>query len=162
MKTQGFTLVELLVVLGIAAILATLGVPVMKDMLENNRLRAASEELYQRMYLAKSQAIDLQKNMFVYFATGTNWCYGLNSIVTCNCNVVNNCNHGAVTNTNNQISLAITGFTGTQAQINSGRGTLANSGAATFSLNGKSITINASRMGRISICSDTIGGYKGC
>jgi len=162
MQDKGFSLIELIVTLSVVVILVTVGVPTLCGMLENNRLRSASEELYQRLYYAKSIAINNQQNIYFPFTTGTSWCYGTNPEATCDCTNPVSCNLGTVSTPNNQVSLTITGFNSGEARIQSGRGMFLQSGNATFSLNGKSIQVKASKMGRITICSDTIAGYKPC
>ncbi len=162
MKQKGFTLIDLMVTMAVFAILMIVGIPTMRSMIEDNRLRSSSEELYSKLTQSKARAIDNQKDVTVNFVTGQNWCYGANINTVCSCNVVNNCALGSVTNNANQTSLSITGFTSSNAIIKSGLGTLANSGKATFSLNGKSVSIIVSQMGLITICSDTVGGYASC
>jgi prepilin-type N-terminal cleavage/methylation domain-containing protein len=162
MKQKGFTLIDLMVTMAVFAILAIVGIPTMRSMIEDNRLRSSSEELYSKLTQSKARAIDNQNDVTVNFVTGQNWCYGANTNTVCSCNVANNCTLGSVTNNANQTSLSITGFTGSNAIIKSGQGTLTNSGKATFSLNGKSVSIIVSQMGLITICSDTVGGYASC
>lgn len=162
MDQKGYSLVELITTISIIAILTSVGIPAMRSLLESNRLRAASEELYQRLNYAKSTAISGQQTIFMPFVTGNNWCYGTNQGANCDCTNLSSCSLGAVSNANNQVSLNIAGFDSGTAQIVAGRGIFNQSGSATFTLNGKSIIVKASRMGRISICSDSIGGYKPC
>ena len=53
----GFTLIEVMVVVAIVAILAALAVPSFTDMLQRNRLSAASSALQVSLSLARSEAI---------------------------------------------------------------------------------------------------------
>jgi len=58
MKTHsGFTLVELMIVLALVAILATIGVPSFTSFIVNNRLTAQANELVSALNLARSEAI---------------------------------------------------------------------------------------------------------
>ena len=53
---SGFTLIELLVVLVIAGILASMAMPSLSNMLLNQRLGTAAEELYMSLNFARSEA----------------------------------------------------------------------------------------------------------
>ncbi len=54
---KGFTLIELMVTLAVAAILLTVGVPSFRATVENNRLTIAANELVSALNLARSEAI---------------------------------------------------------------------------------------------------------
>lgn len=55
--TRGVTLVELMVVVAIAAILATIAIPSFTDALERRRLEGAANELSADLQYARSQAV---------------------------------------------------------------------------------------------------------
>jgi type IV fimbrial biogenesis protein FimT len=57
MKRSGFTLLELLIVLAIAAVLMGLASPEMRDMIRRHRLDSAVADLYGAIDLTRSQAI---------------------------------------------------------------------------------------------------------
>ncbi|MEE9320314.1 MAG: GspH/FimT family pseudopilin [Granulosicoccus sp.] len=54
---KGFTLIELMVALAVAAILLGIGVPSFTEALRNSRLSSQYNELVQSLYLARSEAI---------------------------------------------------------------------------------------------------------
>lgn len=54
---RGFTLIELMVTISIAAILLAIGVPSFQAIIENNRLATQSNELITAVNLARSEAI---------------------------------------------------------------------------------------------------------
>ncbi|MCA1805453.1 MAG: GspH/FimT family pseudopilin [Xanthomonadaceae bacterium] len=56
-KITGFTLIELMVTISIAAILLAIGVPSFQAIIENNRLATQSNELITAVNLARSEAI---------------------------------------------------------------------------------------------------------
>ncbi len=61
-KERGFTIVELMVGLSIAAILLTVGLPSMHDLIRNNRLVAATNTFVSSLYLVRSEAIKQGRN----------------------------------------------------------------------------------------------------
>jgi type IV fimbrial biogenesis protein FimT len=72
-RTQaGFTLAELMLALGISAILVAIAVPSMRSMIENTRIRAASESIQNGLSLARNEAV--RRNQRVEFvAQDTGW-----------------------------------------------------------------------------------------
>jgi len=61
--SDGFTLVELLVTVSLAAILMAIGVPMLRNSIANNRLTAQTNEIIAAMTLARSQAITLNQDV---------------------------------------------------------------------------------------------------
>lgn len=57
MKQAGVTLLELMVVLGISAILLVIGIPSFSGLIKSNRLVNATNELVTALHLARSEAI---------------------------------------------------------------------------------------------------------
>lgn len=76
---SGFSLVELLFVLCIAGILASVAAPVFSNWLPDYRLRSKAKELYSDMYLAKMKAIKENSKYKIYFYRGVNDSYSLKS-----------------------------------------------------------------------------------
>ncbi|HEY4698512.1 MAG: hypothetical protein A3J49_12940 [Gallionellales bacterium RIFCSPHIGHO2_02_FULL_57_16] len=69
-SVSGFTLTELLVVLAVAGILATMAVPSFKSLIQSQRVKNAGFELYSSLALARNEAI--KRNSDVTIATTTN------------------------------------------------------------------------------------------
>jgi type IV fimbrial biogenesis protein FimT len=65
---RGFTMVELMTVIVIAGVLATLAVPSFRDMLERRRVEGQANELVTDLAYAKSEAV--QRNRSVELLTG--------------------------------------------------------------------------------------------
>jgi type IV fimbrial biogenesis protein FimT len=53
----GFTLIELMIGIAIAAIILTLGIPSFSEVIRNNRIAVQSNELVSALHLARSEAI---------------------------------------------------------------------------------------------------------
>lgn len=63
--TRGFTLLELMVTLAVAAVLFSVAVPNMQVFARNNRLTAASNDLLRSFHVARTEAIKRQQNVVV-------------------------------------------------------------------------------------------------
>lgn len=66
---RGFSLIELMVTVGIAAILATLAAPSFKTIMANAQIRTAAQALHDGLQLARVEAI--RRNESVIFTKGT-------------------------------------------------------------------------------------------
>lgn len=87
-KIQGVTLIELMIVIVIAAVLLAIGVPAFQDTIDRNRLKAATETLYGDLQFAKSEAIKRNRKIVIAFTTSNGnatWCYGLREVSPCDC-----------------------------------------------------------------------------
>jgi len=70
-KQRGFTMVELMVTVGVIAVIATLAVPTMRDVIANGRVRATSESIQNGLAQARAEAVRLNTQVeFVLSATG--------------------------------------------------------------------------------------------
>jgi len=57
MRERGFTLLELMMTVAVAAILVVVGIPGMRSLVQNNRAAAASNSLVSALNLARSEAL---------------------------------------------------------------------------------------------------------
>lgn len=69
-KAHGFTLVELMITIGIVGILATIAVPSFRDYVRNQRVKSASFELVAALSLTRSEAIKRNKDIAITRASG--------------------------------------------------------------------------------------------
>ena len=71
-KTTGFTLIEMLVTITVAAILLSIGIPSFLAMLATNRLATATNEFTTSMSIARSDAIKRRTNVVITATDGSN------------------------------------------------------------------------------------------
>lgn len=73
-RVRGITLLELMIVVAIIGIAATIATPSLQDLLRNNRVAAQNNELIALITLAKSQAIRRNENWQVQLlSNGASW-----------------------------------------------------------------------------------------
>ena len=72
-RQRGFTLIELVVTLCIAALLAALAMPSMRSMVVNSRLRAGGTDLMSALLLARSEAIKRNAQVAVRPVVAGDW-----------------------------------------------------------------------------------------
>lgn len=63
--SSGFTLLELMITIAVAGVLAAVAIPNMRDFIRNNRLTAAANDLLRSTQVARSEAIKRQRNVVV-------------------------------------------------------------------------------------------------
>jgi type IV fimbrial biogenesis protein FimT len=68
-RENGFTLIELAIVLAVAAILLVVGVPALQDMVRNNRLVTETNSLVAHLNLARSEAVKRRTGVVVCSST---------------------------------------------------------------------------------------------
>ncbi|MFQ5642396.1 MAG: GspH/FimT family pseudopilin [Thiogranum sp.] len=77
-KERGFTLIELMVALAVAAILLTTGIPAMRDFIRDNRLTAATNTFVSTLNIARSEAITQGRSASVCVSSNQTNCSGSN------------------------------------------------------------------------------------
>ncbi|MCF8167759.1 MAG: GspH/FimT family protein [Rhodoferax sp.] len=163
---RGVTLVELLVVVGLIAVLASLAAPSFTDSIDKYRLKGAAETLQADLQLARMMALRNGQNVHLNVATGASWCYGLNVNAACDCTTASSCSLKQV---NYQSSPGATLSANTFASgpvFDPVRGVVTPAGTLVMtSAVGKQVQVNVSLIGKVGICTPsgvTGVGYQTC
>lgn len=90
-KANGFTLIEVLVTVAIAAILVSIAIPSMKEGILNGKTKAFSSEFTSALHLAQSEAVKrgIRVSIKPVQTTGNQWQTGWNIFVDTNENGIN-------------------------------------------------------------------------
>lgn len=71
-RNQGFTLIELMIVVAILGIAISLALPMMRESMLNARVRTATSDMYATLLKSRSDAIKRASNVVINF-TGGGW-----------------------------------------------------------------------------------------
>ena len=159
-KNQGITLIEVLVVIAILGILASIAVPSYQDMIERNRLKQAAESLADDLKFARTEAIKKSNSVTLVF-NNTSTCYGITTGGACVCTTTGSCDLKTVDVS--QFS-GIT-MTGNPVTFTFQRGTTTNSASITTTINSAHYQagVIASPIGKVTICTTGhVMGYPSC
>ena len=91
---HGFTLIEMMVVVGIVGVLSVFALPSMRDLVVQNRMKSLSLDIYTSLALARSEAIKRNASNISMIAATGGWQNGWTVCVDANTNGV--CDVGEV------------------------------------------------------------------
>lgn len=88
-RSTGVSLVEVIVVVSVIGILASLAFPSFLQMFARSRLKATAEQVRADLNLARSEALKRNQTIIMSFTVNSDssWCYGLKATIACDCTV---------------------------------------------------------------------------
>ena len=176
-KQAGFTIVEMMVVIAVAAILVAVAVPSFNNLIEKRKITGAAEMIYTQMVAARTESLKRSKDIALSFVDGDAWSFGYTDDGTScvpgtDCEIVDFNNDGtaddAVTTSfdNEQfpgVSIAVTSDDTVFSWI---RSTVDTANTVTLTSDNFELQVQLSLLGRARICSSTgdtqVVGYPDC
>ena len=160
-RMRGLTLIELMVALGMLAVLMTLAVPSFGSIMARQKLKAAAEDLAMDLAEMRLQATQRGMTTHLQFSGGANWCYALAMSSGCDCRVAQACQlktvrasdrHGVLLVDSEDVAFAPLGGRG------QGHATLQTSDGT------QSLRVTVGPLGRASLCAPgpAVSGYPAC
>jgi prepilin-type N-terminal cleavage/methylation domain-containing protein len=176
-RPDGLSVVELMIVLVIAAVLVLLAAPSFQSLLDRQRVRGVASNLNGDIQFARSESVRRNAAVTVSFSAGsTPWCYGIvNGTAACDCTTAGACDLKTVSGADyKDVALTLTGGSGFTIDPRAGQVAAVaggGSGAVTTAITFASTTTASAQvqsqlnaLGRVLQCSpgDGIVGYPEC
>jgi type IV fimbrial biogenesis protein FimT len=154
----GFSLIELLIVMSIIGIIASVASPLLQSNAQRWRLIAAAEMISNDLKWARSESIKRNQIVDVTFVegAGSSWSYAVTTLAPL---ALNKAVLSGSYKDFNQISLT-TNFSSEDTGFDPKRGTALDNGSINLTSSSLSIRIVLSNLGRVRICG--ISGYDAC
>jgi type IV fimbrial biogenesis protein FimT len=145
-RHQGFTLLELMVVLSILGIMLAVGIPGFRDFISNQRAKSASYELITSLMMARSEAVKRNATVKVEPVTANTWTSGWNvTVVSSSATLQNQDTLNGLTITGSAASITFSG---------AGRPT---GGAATWEISSNNLHTRCVKLDLAGVPSSTSG-----
>lgn len=171
-RSQGFSLLELLVTLAVLGIIVAVGVPSFLSMLQNSRLTGAAHESYALLQYARSDALRAGEPRYVVWQQNAdNWCAAVATTASCDC-LTQSCAINGVSRRLDhtdygQVSLTGASFaSGSYTAFDGMRGLAeGHAGSVTYQLpDTAQVKVIVSALGRVRMCQSATfsGGFPTC
>jgi type IV fimbrial biogenesis protein FimT len=161
-RCSGLTLIELMVVLGIVAVLAALSLPSFGAQVAGHRLKAAAETLAADIAEARFEAARRGSTLHLNYNQGAEWCWAVATASGCDCRSAQPCQLKAVRSADHPgLTLAQT----RNAQFDPAGSTAGGDGAALLrSSHGSELRVAVSRLGHVRVCAPGAAalGFPAC
>lgn len=148
---RGLTLIELMIALGIAAVLMTLAVPSFSTYLQRHRLKAAAQGLEADLREARYEAVRRGLPVQLSFSGGADWCYAITTAPDCDCRSARPCRLRAV-RAGDLRGVQLAQSQGTRFDPISGLPEHAGAGAVWAVPGGERIRVSVNALGRPELC----------
>jgi type IV fimbrial biogenesis protein FimT len=161
-RCSGLTLIELMVVLGIIAVLAALSLPSFGAQISRQRLKAAAETLAGDLAEARFEAARRGSALHLHYAPGPDWCWAVATASGCDCRSLQACQVKTVRSSDHpSVVLAQS----RDALFDPANGSAVGDGAAVLrSAGGDELRVALTRLGRVRVCApeNPALGYPRC
>jgi type IV fimbrial biogenesis protein FimT len=148
-RPRGVTLIEQLMVLGVLAVLTSLTLPSLGELIDRQRLQMAAESLAADLSEARFAAAQRGQAVHLSFVRGTDWCYALSSAPGCDCRSAARCTVKAVRGS----ELPGIRLAASSDAVLDPAGTAAPTAVASFvSARGERLQVVLSALGRARVC----------
>jgi type IV fimbrial biogenesis protein FimT len=148
--TRGLTLIELMVVIAITAILASLAVPSFGRQMARSHLKSAAERMAADMAEARFESVRRGMPMTLHFEPGSQWCYTVSASERCTCGAPHHC---AVRHVKGSDHKGVSLEAPFDLRFDPAQGAASVAAAARLrSADGETLRVEMTRLGRAKIC----------
>jgi type IV fimbrial biogenesis protein FimT len=159
---HGLTLLELMLALGIVAVLMSLALPSFGSIMTRNRLKAAAEHLALDLAELRLEATQRGVPLHLNYAIGSDWCYALATASGCDCRRALSCQMKTVRAKDHP---GVQLVEGQDVLFEPQPGAGVGSGSAVLrAADGAQLRVGLSRLGRPKVCAPgmPVAGYPAC
>lgn len=150
-RDRGLTLIELMIGLGIAAILMSLAVPSFSTYLQRQRLKAAALGLELDLQDARFESARRGVPLHVIFQPGAEWCYAITTTPECGCRSAQPCRLKSVRGGDRR-GVQMAEFHPTRFDPASGKSDLAGTAAVLQATGQERVRVGLTAAGRPFVC----------